>query len=69
MCANCSYTVNLFQISEETWKKTVLLLGYETAIAIYHSRFYTDLYHSLEVKGQNFCPQPKKPRCAMCTEQ
>ena len=56
MCANCSYTVNLFQISEETWKKTVLLLGYETAIAIYHSRFYTDLYHSLEVKGHIFCP-------------
>ena len=36
-------------------------MGYETAIiAIYHSRFYTDLYHGLEVKGHNFCPQSKK---------
>ena len=33
-------------------------MRYETAIiAIYHSRFYTDLYHSLEVKGHNFCPR------------
>ena len=56
----------------KTWKKTILLLRYETAIiAIYHSRFYTDLYHSLEVKGHNFCPRPKKQDapCALDTGQ
>ena len=26
LCANCCYTVNSFQIFDETWKKIVLLL-------------------------------------------
>ena len=69
MFANCSYMVNSFQNIWGNLDENRILLEYETAIiAIYHSRFYTDLYHGLEVKGHIFCPQPKKQDapCALC---